>query len=60
MFREEESTVGKRRWQSSALVRPMTTLNRDVAPIGDDIGSVEGTRADVEAGKEEREKESSK
>ena len=34
---EEKSTVGKRVWQSSALVSPTTTLSRDVAPLGDDI-----------------------
>ena len=40
LFYEEQSTFGKRGWQSSALVSPTTTLNRDVAPIGDDIESV--------------------
>ena len=47
---EELSAVGKRRWQSSALVSPTKTLNRDVAPIGDDIGPVGESRADVEMG----------
>ena len=37
VFCEEESTVGKQVWQSSALVSPTTTLNQDAAPIGDDI-----------------------
>ena len=37
-FCEQRSAVGKRvLWQSSALVSPTKTLNRDVAPIGDDI-----------------------
>ena len=40
VFCEEESTVGKRVWQSSALVSPTKTLNRDVARIGDDIESM--------------------
>ena len=31
----------------------MTTLNRDVAPIGDDIEPMGESRADVETGKEE-------
>ena len=34
---EQRSEVGKRVWQSSALVSPTKTLNRDVAPNGDDI-----------------------
>ena len=33
----------------------MTTLNRDAVPIGDDIESVEESRADVEIGNEEDE-----
>ena len=33
---EQRSAVGKRVLQSSALVSPTKTLNRDVAPIGDD------------------------
>ena len=53
VFCGEKSTVGKRVWQSSALVSPMITLNRDVAPIGDDIEPKEECRADVETGKEE-------
>ena len=52
---EEQSTVGKRGWQSSALVGPTKTLNRDVAPIGDDIEPVGESRADVEMGNEEDE-----
>ena len=44
LFCEEWSTVGKREWQSSALVSPTTTLNRDVAPIGDDIEPVGESR----------------
>ena len=55
MFWERESTVGKRAWQSSALVSQMTTLNRDVAPIGDDIEPIGESRADVETGYEEEE-----
>ena len=54
-FWERESTVGKRVWQSSALVSPMTTLNRDAVPIGDDIESVEECRVDIETGYEEEE-----
>ena len=34
---EQCSAVVKRVWQSSALVNPTKTLNRDAAPIGDDI-----------------------
>ena len=50
---EELSAVGKRGWQSSALVSPARTLNRDEAPIGDDIEPVGESRADVEMGNEE-------
>ena len=49
----------KRVWQSSALVRPTTTLNRDAVPIGDDIEPMEESRADVETGNEEEEEEES-
>ena len=49
------SAVGKRGWQSSALVSPTKTLNRDVAPIGDDIAPVVESRADVEMGSDEDE-----
>ena len=42
-------------WQSSALVSPTKTLNRDVAPIGDDIEPVGESRAGVEMGNEEDE-----
>ena len=52
---EELSAVGKPGWQSSALVSPTTTLNRDVAPVGDDIEPVGESRADVEMGSEEDE-----
>ena len=52
---EEQSAVGKRRWQSSALVSPTTTQNRNAAPIGDDIEPVVESRADVDMGKEEDE-----
>ena len=54
-FCEEQSTARKRVWQSSALVSPTTTLKRDVAPIGDDIESVEESRADLKTGSEEEE-----
>ena len=37
------------------LVSPTTTLNRDVAPIGDDIEPVVESRAGVETGYEEEE-----
>ena len=47
--------VGKRGWQNSALESPTKTLNRDVAPTGDDIEPVEESRADVEMGSEEDE-----
>ena len=40
--------VWKRGWQSSALVSPTKTLNRNVAPIGDDIEPAGESRADVE------------
>ena len=49
------SAVWKRGWQSSALVSPTKTLNRDVAPIGDDIEPVVESRADVEMGSDEDE-----
>ena len=39
----------------SAKARPTKTLNRDVAPIGDDIEPVGESRADVEMGNEEDE-----
>ena len=44
---------GNWRWQSSALVSPTKTLNRGLAPIGDDIEPVGESRADVEMGNEE-------
>ena len=49
------SAVRKRGWQSSALVSPTKTLNRDVARIGGDIEPVGESRADVEMGNEEEE-----
>ena len=52
---EELSAVGKRGWHSSELVSPTKTLNRDEAPIGDDIEPVEESRADVKMGNEEDE-----
>ena len=52
---EELSVVGKRGWQSSALVSPTKNLNRDGAPLGDDIEPVGESRADVEMGNEEDE-----
>ena len=48
---ETISAVGKRVWQSSALVSPTKILNRDVASTGDDIEP----RADVGTGNEEDE-----
>ena len=51
---EQCSAVGKRVWQSSALVSPTKTLNRDVAPNGDDIEPIGESRADVEMGNHER------
>ena len=50
IFGERESAVGKRVWQSSALESPITTLNRDAVPIGDDIEPVGESRVDVETG----------
>ena len=41
--------------QSNALVSPTKTLNRDVAPTGDDIKPVGESRADVEMGNKEDE-----
>ena len=52
---EQCSAVGKRVWHSSALVSPTETLNRHVAPIGDDIEPIGESRADVEMGNEEDE-----
>ena len=52
---EQRSAVGKRVWQSSAVVSPTKTLNRDVAPIGDDLEPVGESRADVGMGNEEDE-----
>ena len=37
------------------LVSPTKILNRDVAPIGDDIEPIRESRADVEMGNEEDE-----
>ena len=51
----KKSAVGKRRWQSCALESPTKILDRDVAPIGDDIEPVGESRADVEMGNEEDE-----
>ena len=52
---EELSAVGKWGRQSSARVSPTKTLNRDAAPIGDDIEPVGESRAVVEMGNEEDE-----
>ena len=41
--------------ESNALVSPTKNLNRDVAPIGDDIEPVVESRAGVEMGNEEDE-----
>ena len=54
-LQEGESTVGNQVWQSSALVIPTTTLNRDVVPIVGDIEPVMELRVDVETGNEEEE-----
>ena len=40
--------VGKRVWHSSTLVSPTKTLDKDVAPIGDDIEPIEALRENVE------------
>ena len=50
---EQSSAVAKRVRQRRALVCPTKTLNRDVAPIGDDIEPIGDSRADVEMGNEE-------
>ena len=50
---KKRSAVGNRLWQSSATACPTKTLNRDVAPIGDDIEPIGESRADVEMGNEE-------
>ena len=42
-------------WQSSTLVSPTTSLNTDLAPIGDDIEPIEAPREDVEMGNDEDE-----
>ena len=52
---EQRSAVGKRVWQSSALVSPTTTLNTDLASFGDDTEPVEVPREDVEMGNDEDE-----
>ena len=44
---ERCSAVGKRVWQSSALVSPTKAMDRDVAPVGDDIEPNGESRADV-------------
>ena len=49
------SAVGKQVWQSSELVSPTTTLNREAVPIGDDIEPVKESCAGVEMGNEEDE-----
>ena len=51
---EELSAVGKRVRQSSALVSPTKTLNRDVAPIGDGTEPVEGISCRCRNGKRRR------
>ena len=51
------SAVWKRGWQSSALVSPTKTLNRDVA-LDDDIEPLGESRADVEMANEEDEEPS--
>ena len=55
---EQRSAVGKRVWQSSALLSPTKTLKRDLAPIGDDIEPIEAPREDVEKVKDEDEETS--
>ena len=52
---EELSAVGKRVWQSSALVRPTKIPNRDGASIGSDIETVQVPREDIRMGIEEGE-----
>ena len=52
-FEKENQQSGNGYGRGSALVSPMTTLNRDAVPIGDDIESVGGSRVDVETGNEE-------
>ena len=52
---EQLSTVGKRAWQSTALVSPTKILNQDVAPVGNDIEPVEVLREEVGMGNDEDE-----
>ena len=47
--------VSSRETEMAELVSPTKTLNRDVAPIDDDIEQVEESRVDVEMGNEEDE-----
>ena len=42
-------------WQRGALVSPAETLNKDVAPIGDDTEPIETPREKVELGNDEDE-----
>ena len=49
------SAVGKRAWQSGALVSPAETLNKDVVPIGDDTEPSGAPREKVELGNDEDE-----
>ena len=52
---EQFSAVGQRVWHSIALVSPTKTLNKDVAPIGDDIEPSEALRENVEMRNDEHE-----
>ena len=45
---ERFSAVGKRIWQSIALVSPTKTLNKDLVPTGDDIEPIEVPHGDAE------------
>ena len=47
-FEKNQSTVGKRVWQSASLVSPTTTLNRYAITIGDDIEPVGESLTNVE------------
>ena len=47
---KENQQLGTRVWQSSVLVSPTTTSNRDAVPIGDDIEPVGESRVDVKTG----------
>ena len=52
-FAKKSQQSGNEYGRAARSVSPVTTLNRDGAPMGDDIEPMEESRADVETGKEE-------